>query len=592
MQKLVAILFLGLLAFTGFTRWQNLSEEPLIMTDGQGYYAYLPATFIYQDLQFSFVDSINEAYYPEGKRAKFILETPTGNVNKYFAGTAVLQTPFFLAGCALAAVLGEPIDGYSWPFQGMVGLAALTYMVLGLLLLGWFLLGLGYNSKAVGITLILTLFGTNLLFYSVYEPSMSHAFSFFTVSALLFFVQKAYKSGTNASFIWAALFLGLTTLIRPTNGIIVLAVPVVTAGFGGTKQLLERFFSNKLVAILSVLVGTAIVFIQPFSYLVQTGSPMVWSYGGEGFDFRNPELYNVLFSYRKGLFVYCPVLLLSLVGLLVGIFKEKSRFLWLFFLLCIVVWIISSWWMWYYGGSYGHRAFIEYYPFFAIAIAALFNFGIGPVKATWLMILGLAFIPIQLIQTYQYNKHIITFDNMTKAKYWNLFLRTGDDLSWYYSGYEGQDSYQGIDSLVIKHQFESELDWGNENQITNDPIGEGRIAKMSKEDGYGPTLRMPVSEIGIDLNNIRITGWVNSDSRNSDIAFVCSLEDSLGAGYYWQRKPLRPQFDGAGNWSLATSLFRCGIPRNPTDNVVVYPMKTDGSEVLFDDLEISFIKAK
>ena len=341
MQKLVAILFLGLLAFTGFTRWQNLSEEPLIMTDGQGYYAYLPATFIYQDLQFSFIDSINKTYYPEDKRAKFILETPTGNVNKYFAGTAVLQTPFFLAGCALAAVLKEPIDGYSWPFQMMVGLAALTYMALGLLLLGWFLLGFQYGARAVGFSLVLTLFGTNLLFYSIYEPSMSHAFSFFTVSAFLFFVQKAYKSGTNASFVCAALFLGLTTLIRPTNGIIILGLPVVTSSFAGTKQLVGRFFGNKLLAIVSILVAAAIVFIQPLSYLVQTGSPIVWSYGGEGFDFRNPELYNVLFSYRKGVFIYCPVLALAVVGLVVGGAKEKSRFLWLSFLLFIVVWIIA-----------------------------------------------------------------------------------------------------------------------------------------------------------------------------------------------------------------------------------------------------------
>jgi hypothetical protein len=591
-QKLVAILFLALLAFTGFTRWQHLSEEPLIMTDGQGYYAYLPALFIYQDLQFSFVDSINQTYYPEDKRASFILETPTGNVNKYFAGTAVLQTPFFLAGCMFANIVGEPTDGYSWPFQMVVGLAALVYMLLGVYLLGQFLLGIGFKQAAVFLTLLLTLFGTNLLFYSIYEPSMSHAYSFFTISAFLFYVDRASKKDNGLSFCLAALFLGLTVLIRPTNGIIVLAVPVVTSGFTGTWELLKRFFRDKKTALVSVIVLIAIVGLQPLSYLIQTGSPIVWSYGGEGFDFLNPELYNVLFSYRKGLFIYCPALFLSLIGLAIGIVKNKGRFIWLTVFLIVTTWIIASWWMWYYGGSYGHRAFIEYYPFFAIGLAAIFNYCLDFVHPKWLVALVLFFVPIQLIQTYQYNKHIITFDNMTKAKYWNLFLRTGDDLAWYYSGYEGQDSYEGIDSLLIKHDFESDLGWGNESQLINDPIGEGRIAMMTAKDGYGPTLRKPVSEIGFELNNVRITGWVNSDSRYSDISFVCSLEDSTGAGYYWQKKPLRPQFDGTSNWSLATSLFRCGTPRSPTDNFVIYPIKADGSEVLFDDLEISFINAK
>ena len=491
-----------------------------------------------------------------------------------------------------ANIVGEPIDGYSWPFQMMVGLATLVYMLLGVYLLGQFLLGIGFKQSAVFLTLLLTLFGTSLLFYSIYEPSMSHAYSFFTISAFLFYVDRASKKDNGLSFCLAALFLGLTVLIRPTNGIIVLAVPVITSGFAGTWKLLKRFFRDKKTALVSVIVLIAIVGLQPLFYLIQTGSPIVWSYGGEGFDFLNPELYNVLFSYRKGLFIYCPVLLLSLIGLAIGIVKNKGRFIWLTIFLIVTPWIIASWWMWYYGGSYGHRAFIEYYPFFAIGLAALFNYCLDFVHPKWLVAVVVLFVPIQLIQTYQYNKNIITFDNMTKAKYWNLFLRTGDDLAWYYSGYEGQDSYEGIDSLLVKHDFESDLGWGNENQLVDDPIGEGRIAMMTAKDGYGPILRKPVSEIGFELNNVRITGWVNSDSRYSDISFVCSLEDSAGAGYYWQKKPLRPQFDGTGNWSLATSLFHCGTPRSPTDNFVIYPIKADGSEVLFDDLEISFISAK
>ncbi len=562
------------------------------MTDGQGYYAYLPAVFIYQDLQFSFVDSLNQSYYPEDKRAKFINETPQGNVNKYFAGTAVLEAPFFLAGCLVAAAVGMPVDGYAWPFQLMIGLAALVYSVLGLYLLSLFLIAIGMKEKAVMLTAFLLLFGTNLLYYTIYEPSMSHAYSFFTISAFLFFTNKAYQEGKTASFVLAAVALGVTVLIRPTNAIVLIGVPIITSGFTGLVELIKTFFGNKKT--LAIAVGAAIlaVSIQPLFYLLQTGAPMVWSYEGEGFNFLRPEFSNVLFSYRKGLFVYSPLILLSLVGLASLYFINKSKAVWLFLAVGVSTWVISSWWMWYYGGSFGHRAFIDYYPFFAIGLAALLTKGLGFLKPGVFAVIGLLLVPIQLIQTYQYNMHIITFDNMSKTKYWNLFLRTGDDLAWYYSGYEGQDSYVGIDSVLVKHSMESELGWGNENQLIDDPIGEGKVARMSADDQYGLTFRKQVSEIEIPLNTVRISSWANSNSRGSDISLVCSLEDSTGAGYYWQKYPLRPQIDGTGNWSWTTALFRCGAPRNPTDKFVIYPMKSDGSSVLLDDLEISFIQAK
>lgn len=592
MRKLVLIVFVGLLAFAGFTRWQSISEEPLIMTDGQGYYAYLPAIFLYQDLQFSFVDSLNQTYYKEDKRAKFIVPSDEGNVNKYFAGTAVLEAPFFLGGCALAAITGTPVDGYSWPFQLMIGLAAIVYLALGLYLLGSLLIGFGIKENAVLVTLLLIAFGTNLFYYTVYEPSMSHVFSFCTISAFLFFTWKTSRRMSVSSVALAAVALGLTVLIRPTNVIVVLGIPVITAGLSGTYALIKRLLENKRALVAAIVAFVVFVSVQPIIYVLQTGSIMVWSYEGEGFNFLAPEFYNVLLSYRKGLLVYAPVLALAFLGTTVGFTKNLGRYMWLAVFLFVATWVIASWWMWYYGGCFGHRAFIDHYPFFAIGIATVLHYGIGFIRPWVFSLLAMVFIPIQLIQTYQYNKHIITFDSMTKTKYWNLFLRTGDDLAWYYSGYEGQDSYKGLDSLVVKHDFETELGWGNEQQVVDDPIREGRIAKMTSEDGYGPTFRKEVAEIGVPLNNVRISAYVNSNSRSSNIAFVCSLEDSTGAGYYWQKYPLRPQFDGTGNWSWTTALFRCGTPQQVTDKFVIYPMKSDGSTILIDDLEISFIQAE
>ncbi len=564
------------------------------MTDGQGYHAYLPAIILYQDLQFSFVDSLNEKYYPADKRAAFIVRGSSGNVNKYYAGTALMQAPFFIGGCVISWMTETPIDGYSWPFQLMVGVAAIFYLVLGL----WFLIAalteMGFSRIAAITSGLIMFFGTNLLYYTLYEPSMSHVYSFCTVSAFLYFGQAAILRSKVSSWIHTALALGITVLIRPTNGLIVLAIPAIAGGSFNALNAIESLLRKKRVIFLSILVCAAIVSCQILIYLVQTGAPLVWSYGKEGFNFTSPEILNVLFSYRKGLFVYSPVLLLSVLGMMVGWSKGRKGFAELMAFLVLVTWVISSWWMWYYGGSFGQRSFIDYLPFFAIGLAFILKNGWGIFRPTIFYILGILLVGVQLIQTYQYRNNILPFDNISKTKYWNLFLRTGDDLAWYYSGYEGQDSYVAIDSVLVSNDMETPLGWGNEHQLTaEESKGGDNSARMTSTDQYGLTYRKPVSELALQPDLVRISCWVKADSsRITDLAFVCSIEDSTGAAYYWRKYPLRPQLKGKNVWSWTTGLYKCGLPRDSTDKFVIYPLKSDNATVCLDDLEISFVRTK
>jgi hypothetical protein len=590
LRTTISLVFFGLICFAGLTRWQTLSEDPIIQTDGQGYHAYLPAVFIYHDLQFGFVDSLNQTYYPEDKRAQFIVPSDEGNVNKYFVGTAIVQAPFFLVGCAVSWILGVPVDGYSWPFQLMSGVAAITCLSLGLWFLGRLLLAMGFGRFANLTTLLFISFGTNLLHYTLYAPAMSHVYSFLTISAFLFFIHKAFSEQHGRSLLFAAVAVGLTVLIRPINGLVVLGIPVVTSGLFGTVNGLETFLSEKKALLAAIAIGFLVVMIQPFIYFLQTGSPIVWSYQQEGFNFSSPELMNVLFSYRKGLFVYCPILFLAVLGMVSGAIKETARYAWLMFFLFVVSWVIASWWMWYYGGSYGHRAFIEYYPFFAIGLASLLHRGWWLFKPWLFALLGLALVGVQMVQTYQYSIDIIPFDSMGKTKYWNLFLRTGDDLRWYYSGYEEEEIYHGKDSVLIKHDMESELGWGNEDQRTTDVYHAGNYGcAMGPEQQYGITFRKPVSELSLPPDVVRVGAWVKSNSRSTGVTFICSIEDSTGASYFWKSRVLRPQFSWTGQWAWVEAVFKCGFPRDATDKFTIYPMKSDDATVYFDDLEVSFI---
>lgn len=593
-SRFVWLIFIGLICFAGIYRWQNVSEEPLIQTDGQGYYAYLPAVFIYHDLQFSFVDSVVGKYYPQDKHAHFIVDTGHGKTNKYFVGTSIVQAPFFLLAYALNAIIDGPTDGYSPVFQIGVGLAAITYVCLGLYFLGYLLLGLGFRPVATVFSLITILFGTNLFYYSVFEPGMSHVYTFFTVSGLLFFAWKTSADGKRINLLLAATFLGLTILIRPTNALVVLGLPVVTGGFFGLIALVERYRDKRLWLLGTLALFVSIVSIQPTLYFIQTGSPVVWSYQQEGFNFLHPKILEVLFSYRKGVFVYAPALIISVLGITAGLHRGIRGFGWLLLVLSVSIWVISSWWMWFYGGCYGHRATIDLYPYLTIGFAAGFQFGLGSFRPWFLRLLVVVLIPMQLVQTYQYVNNIILYDGMDSRKFWGVFMRTGLDLGWHYPVDDASIEYEPLDSILVFHDMESEQGWGNEDQLCEENAFEGQQSDcMKSQDQFGLTYGATAKELPFGTwDLIQIRSAVNADSWFSDIAWVVELKDSTENTYYWARHPLRTQFRWREDWTLTQSIFFTGTIANENDRIVIYPVKTDGSTVFIDNVEISFIRRK
>lgn len=594
MNRVLAVFLLGfsLIAFLALTRWKEVANDPIIRSDGQGYYAYLPAVFIYHDLSLNFVWDINDTYYRDGLAAPYVNHTRYGTIDKYFSGTAVLQTPFFLLSHAVAVILGMPADGYSPPYQLGVAVSGIFYLCLGLWFLHAFLMLYGFNRLAAGLACVGILFGTNLLYYSLYAPSMSHVFSFSAVSGFLYFSARALRQGRVGSWIGVSVTLGFIALIRPTNAIVLLALPSVSGSWKQFTSGLKNLVAERNTFVVAVIALLLIISVQPLIYFFQTGRPFVWSYGDEGFNFLRPNLFNVLFSYRKGVFIYAPILLLGPVGFLMSIRRNAFQGLWLLFFLFMVIWIISSWWMWHYGGGYGHRAFIEFYPFFAIGMAGVFQHGLGLIRPWAMVVLATMIISVQLIQTYQYVNNIILYDGMDKTKFWGVFLRTGKDLSWYYPVNDSILKCQAQDSSVVSHNMEQYRGWGNEQQLTDEVAFEGNKSDLlGIKDQYGLTYG-GVADSLTEWNLIRITSYVNSNSWSSDISWVVEMKDSTGQVYFWGRIPLRTQFKLFSAWNRTQSIFLTGKPRHGSDKVAVYPFKTDDSVVYIDNVAISFVRSQ
>lgn len=410
--------------------WVNLNingkkdySKGLIESDARGYYAYLPATFIYYDLNLGFFDTIEKStYYNPNLYYEFRAIHNGKTINKYYVGTAVCMSPFFIAGHLITKMTDLPQDGYSMYYVKSVSIAAIFYLIFSLLLLNKMLKRLNISLLNRNLAFMAIVFGTNLFYYSIVETCLSHVYSFAFISLFCFATHRFFHHPNRRDLLLIGAALGLIVLIRPVNILVLLAIPFLAGRMKTFKQGFHWLGKNITPLILSVLIFSSIVFIQLIIYKLQTGNWIVYSYKGEGFDFSHPQIIPILFSYRKGLFLYTPVYLLCLSGLYFLYRINRFRFWsWIFFF-AIILFVISSWHNWYYGGSFSGRVFIEFLPFFVILLAiSLDQMQLPWLRKGFIGILLLLIVVCQL-QTYQYRRGQIHWSDQTKEKYWDNFL--------------------------------------------------------------------------------------------------------------------------------------------------------------------------
>jgi hypothetical protein len=88
-----------------------------------------------------------------------------------------------------------------------------------------------------------------------------------------------------------------------------------------------------------------------------------------------------------------------------------------------MTYIFSSWWCWYYGGSFSGRIFVEYLPLFAILLAIAVDRFKNRLTRKIFFGMMIALTILCQIQTFQYRYYHIHWSEMTKEKYWEVFLR-------------------------------------------------------------------------------------------------------------------------------------------------------------------------
>jgi len=280
------------------------------------------------------------------------------------------------------------------------------------------------SEKQRSFVLIIAVFGTNLFYYSVAEPGLSHVYSFTLISAFLFHARSFLFTPSNKHLLLLGVLLGFICLVRPINGLIVFSIPFLSFEANQFKAFFKNLVQNRIGLIGALVLFLAIIFIQLSYYKLATGHYIVYSYGEEGFNFFSPHIFDILFSYKKGLFLYTPIFFLASTIGLIALYNQ-SKFAgisWILFFL-LITYVFSSWWMWYYGGSFSSRVYVEFIPFFMVPLALSLDFFKKRIWRIGYSSLLILLIVICQIQTFQYRYYYIHWADMTKEKYWDVFLR-------------------------------------------------------------------------------------------------------------------------------------------------------------------------
>ncbi|MEM6794952.1 MAG: glycosyltransferase family 39 protein [Acidobacteriota bacterium] len=193
-----------------------------------------------------------------------------------------------------------------------------------------------------------------------------HGPSMLFLSLALYVLLRARERASMAQY--AGLYLGLAFAMRPTNALVVVVLTLFVL-----LQHREHF--------LRFMAWASVVAVPFVAYHVSVfGTPLPWYYsqgaGKWGLDARFFEAAaGTLISPGRGLFLYSPIFLFSLVGAYLLWRQKRWRGLETALAAVLILhWLaISSWKVWWGGTVFGPRLFADMIPFLVYFLLPVFE---------------------------------------------------------------------------------------------------------------------------------------------------------------------------------------------------------------------------
>jgi len=385
---------------------------------------------------------------------------------------------------------------------------------------------------------------------------------------------------------------GLMVLIRPVD-IVFFFFPLLfnVVSWQLFLERLKLFRKFSLQIVLLLVLSFLIILPQLIYWKYITGHFLFDSYINEYFYFGSPNIFRALFSYRNGWFVYTPLMLFSFVG----IFRLRRHLPQFFtptiFIVPIYIYVIASWWCWWYAG-FGNRAFINLYPLLGVAMAVFIQYVLKrktTIKIAFLIVIG-SFILFNLFQTYQVSSRAIHWEGMSKASYWDSFgrLRPSQLFPTYLDKVDLEKAKEG-EYVIWKPSYQplidEYIDFENlqETKIVSPDFDNVKTGfSFSGEKAiYSPKSRLYVANLKfplMDADEVYIAVWIKNCK---DCAAVLASTDSIP--FY---KTSREFIQSKNDWKKINIFARFTQLQKP-DSLQFYIYNIAKNELWLDDLHIT-----
>lgn len=577
------------IAIFGFILLLVLFNPPLltISWDTMGYQVYWSQLLTQHDIHIynlDFYQHIEDTYQNTITLYQFV-GTPNGNfITKYPCGWAILNGPFIILGHFYALIFDYPIDGFSKPYQIAALISSLFYTGLGIF---WFrkVLLHFFSDKWTVFILLAVLLGTNFLNINYSTPGLVHVYLFALYAALLLQTIRFHQNYKLKNAVLIGLIVGLMVATRPTE-IVAIFIPLLW-GLTSFQDLFNRiksiFTTHFKYYFAAVLIGVICLLPQLIYWQITTGSWLFYSYNnpGEGLDLLSPHTRQFLFSFRKGWWLYTPIMFFATLGFY-QIYKNNKAIFWgLFTYFILNLYLVSSWTTWWYASSFSQRAIEQSYPVMGIALG---YFNVYQVKwRKFLLVILSILILFNLFQTYQFHYRILAIDRITKAYYFSVF------------GQVTAPKDAQLELLSIDHnltEFTNDSDYVKVKTIQYH--AELPLMMSQEKNMYSQNIKIPFKEL-TKKDHVWIRGYgiitPQSKPENSAFHFTMTMLHQDEA-YTWKGKALTNENSSA--LKKDTLLFEYLTPeiRSKEDIYSVGFWHQAGDSVLLNDFYIEVWEPK
>lgn len=305
---------------------QHAGEGLVIQWNGLGYYAWLRSLMIDHDWDFDneFDQHNPHSYYVPPPHYRTALGR---RANPWSVGPACIWAGTLVPGhWVLKAVGGQgpwAADGYSLPYQVLVGGSSLLAAFLGLALLYGICRTQARPARAALAVALLTL-GTTIVYYSAIEISLPHGLGTAVLAAAVWYWLTSYGSLQPRRWFLVGVLIGAAALVRWQLATFAL-LPAAEWVLGWFRRLTPhpqplsrrgRGEENTLARLaLLAAVGVVLAFLpQLIAWRCVYGSWLVAPIQGVRYHWGSPSFWAILCSEDRSLFYWTPLTLLACIG--------------------------------------------------------------------------------------------------------------------------------------------------------------------------------------------------------------------------------------------------------------------------------------